>query len=127
MTNNQHVMLNGVCVVDGGNTGASEQFEKLLGSRCQTAPTLPALLPAKEICGQKLDKRRRSDNSLLGSFYRLRTSIGSGSKEAPNQINRISSSPKMLVVHVLNRYFCLSAKSGKMNFLTMAAFDFLRE
>ncbi|VEN39565.1 unnamed protein product [Callosobruchus maculatus] len=90
MTNNQHVMLNGVCVVDGGNTGASEQFEKLLGSRCQTAPTLPALLPAKEICGQKLDKRRRSDNSLLGSFYRLRTSIGSGSKEGPNQINRIS-------------------------------------
>ncbi|XP_018561491.1 G protein-activated inward rectifier potassium channel 3 isoform X2 [Anoplophora glabripennis] len=85
MTNNNQDTLETVCVDSGRNT---EQFEKLLGSRCQTAPTLPALLPAAQI-GPKLDRRRRSDNSLLGSFYRLKSSFGSGSREG-SQINRIS-------------------------------------
>lgn len=85
MTNNIQDTLEAVCVDKGRN---AEQFEKLLGSRCQTAPTLPALLPAAQI-GPKLDRRRRSDNSLLGSFYRLKSSFGSGSREG-SQINRIS-------------------------------------
>ncbi|CAH1104027.1 unnamed protein product [Psylliodes chrysocephalus] len=82
MTNNNQDILEEVCVENGRN---ADQFEKLLGNRCQTAPTLPALLPASQICGKKLENRRKSDNSLLGSFNRLRYSIGS--KDGPIQFN----------------------------------------
>ncbi|XP_023012963.1 G protein-activated inward rectifier potassium channel 3 isoform X3 [Leptinotarsa decemlineata] len=87
MTNNSQDILEDVRVENGRHP---EQFERLLGNRCQTAPTLPALLPASQICGKKLETRRRSDNSLLGSFSRLKNSIGYGSKDVTNQINRIS-------------------------------------
>lgn len=87
MTNNNQDMLEDVRVDRGRNP---EQFEKLLSTRCQTAPTLPALLPAGQINGKKLENRRKSDNSLLGSLSRLRHSIGSGSRDGPIQINRIN-------------------------------------
>ncbi|KAG5878769.1 hypothetical protein JTB14_020389 [Gonioctena quinquepunctata] len=87
MTNNNQDILEDVCVDPGRN---AEQFERLLGNRCQTAPTLPALLPASQICGKKLEKRRKSDNSLLGSINRLRSSIVYGSRDAQSHLNRIS-------------------------------------
>ncbi|CAG9827701.1 unnamed protein product [Diabrotica balteata] len=90
MTNNHQAILEDVYVDNGRN---SDQFEKLLGNRCQTAPTLPALLPAAQI-GKKLETRRKSDNSLLGSLNRLRYSIGS--KDGPIQLNNRLSSSQLL-------------------------------
>ncbi|CAH1181200.1 unnamed protein product [Phyllotreta striolata] len=82
MTNSNQDTLEEVCVESGRN---GDQFEKLLGSRCQTAPTLPALLPAAQICGKGLESRRKSDNSLLDSLNKLRYSFSS--KEGPIQFN----------------------------------------
>lgn len=75
MTNNNQVMLDEVKI---DNETKSDQLEKLL----QTS-SVPSVIPAK-LPLPNGDTRRKSEGSLLGSFSRIRLSIGNGSKDAPN-------------------------------------------
>ncbi|KYB25787.1 hypothetical protein TcasGA2_TC034168 [Tribolium castaneum] len=83
MTNNQ-VMLDEVRIENESKV-QSEQLEKLLGNS-SVPSVVPAQLPVP------LADRRKSESSLLGSFSRIRLSIGNNSKDAPNG-------------HVFSRYF----------------------
>ncbi|XP_008197288.1 G protein-activated inward rectifier potassium channel 3 isoform X4 [Tribolium castaneum] len=75
MTNNQ-VMLDEVRIENESKV-QSEQLEKLLGNS-SVPSVVPAQLPVP------LADRRKSESSLLGSFSRIRLSIGNNSKDAPN-------------------------------------------
>lgn len=60
----------------GGDGVHEEQWEKLLGNG-KTPTVLPAQLPVP-----RMETRRRSENSILGSFHKsLRMSIGAGWKD----------------------------------------------
>ncbi|XP_063916890.1 G protein-activated inward rectifier potassium channel 3-like isoform X3 [Zophobas morio] len=75
MTNNTQVMLDEVKIDDENK---AEQLEKLLEN--SRVPTIvPAQLPVPNH-----ETRRKSEGSLLGSFSRIRLSIGNGTKDAPN-------------------------------------------
>ncbi|XP_050302286.1 G protein-activated inward rectifier potassium channel 3-like isoform X2 [Anthonomus grandis grandis] len=63
--------------------------QKLLGNR--SAPSLAALQTGQISAPANLP-RRRSDNSLFGSFHRLRTSIGNGPKDPNHVWNRYRQS-----------------------------------
>ncbi|XP_066140066.1 G protein-activated inward rectifier potassium channel 3-like isoform X2 [Euwallacea fornicatus] len=58
------------------------QRQRLLGNR--SAPTL--VLPTHQISAPSKLDRRRSYNSLVGSFNKFRMSIGNGSKDLPNHV-----------------------------------------
>lgn len=63
------------------NEKGREQREKLLRN-CSAPCMIPAQL--KTTSSTTLEPRRKSENSLLGSFHRIRASFGS--KDGPNGI-----------------------------------------
>lgn len=72
-------MLDQIKVENEHKNHKNDQFEKLLTH----SATVPQVVAPSRLEVPKIEKRRRSDSSLLNSFQRtLRLSIGS--KDAPN-------------------------------------------
>lgn len=61
------------------NEKSKEQREKLLRN-CSA----PCMIPMQLKTSPTLEPRRKSENSLFGSFYRIRASFGS--KDGPNGV-----------------------------------------